>query len=164
MLLRAAYMPDPRIGTVEALDRTRRMHARVISWISLGTIRLSIIHGRAAGRTSMSRVHRKISRRIRRCSIRLIRSKGTRFLARAKDPVFSPWKGRRAVKSFQAKHRATQIADLRNIAKHCDGPHFRDMAMLQLNDIFEKAGAASFEWRSAARKEFWTERAPAREA
>jgi hypothetical protein len=61
---------------------------------------------------------------------------------------------------FQPNMRAAHLAQLANIAKHCDGVRC-DMAMLQLNDIFEKGWAHLLGNIPQPAKEFWTE---AREA
>jgi len=55
---------------------------------------------------------------------------------------------------FQPTMRAAHLAQLANIAKHCDGVRC-DMAMLQLNDIFEKGWAHLLGNIPKPAKEFW---------
>ncbi len=60
----------------------------------------------------------------------------TLYLARGKDPYFSPWTDTVQLNHFNPAMRSALLAELQKIAGHCDGVRC-DMAMLVLNDIFD---------------------------
>ena len=64
----------------------------------------------------------------------------SRDLALARDPYFHL--GQTVQLNHFSAQMAAQLAELRNIASHCDGVRC-DMAMLQLNDIFRSTGVGS---------------------
>jgi hypothetical protein len=80
---------------------------------------------------------------------------GSRWLARGKDPYFPPW-----TDTVQLDHRrlATRVAMTRllhSIAARCDGVRC-DMAMLVLNDVFDKTWERFPVSVPAPVSEFWT--------
>jgi glycosidase len=81
---------------------------------------------------------------------------GALFVALAKDPYYPPWQDVAQLNHFNPRLRAAQIADLRTIANHCDGIRC-DMAMLQLNDIFNAGWRHLLGDTPTPEKEFWTE-------
>ena len=81
---------------------------------------------------------------------------GPRYIALAKDPYYPPWKDVAQLNHFHPWGRAAQITELRTIAAHCDGVRC-DMAMLLLNDIFEKGWRPLLGAMPQPKKEFWTE-------
>ena len=59
------------------------------------------------------------------------------FIAHGRDPYFPPWTDTAQLNFFRTDTRQALIAELRNIARQCDGVRC-DMAMLVLNDVFSK--------------------------
>ena len=78
------------------------------------------------------------------------------YIALAKDPYFPPWQDVAQLNHFNPGLRAAQLKDLRTIAAHCDGIRC-DMAMLQLNDIFNSNWRHLLGDTPTPEKEFWTE-------
>lgn len=64
-------------------------------------------------------------------------NQGTFFAARGKDPFFPPWPDTAQLNFFKPDMRSALLAEIRSIAKHCDGLRC-DMAMLVLNDVFRE--------------------------
>ncbi|MGC2421653.1 MAG: hypothetical protein WA405_08400 [Candidatus Acidiferrales bacterium] len=83
-------------------------------------------------------------------------SAGTAYIALGRDPYFPPWKDTAQLNYFEPQLRAAQIAELRCIAKHCDGVRC-DMAMLQLNDIFAKIWTPLLRGAEPPKTEFWAD-------
>jgi hypothetical protein len=155
----AQYQPDPRIGTWDALDRTREiLHARGMSLF------LDFVGNHTALDHPWTRAHPEFYVQGSQQDFdkdpslfyRADTSAGTRFLARAKDPYFPPWADVAQLNHFHPGMRAAHLGDLSNIAKHCDGVRC-DMAMLQLNDIFENGWGHLFHDIPPPATEFWTE-------
>ena len=59
------------------------------------------------------------------------------FVACGRDPYFAPWTDVAQLNYFNPDARAALTATVAEIAQHCDGVRC-DMAMLVLNDIFER--------------------------
>jgi hypothetical protein len=151
------YQPDPRIGDWAALDATRaKLHARglrllldfVPNHVALDHPWVLehpeyFIQGSAddfAGDSSSF--------------YRAETYSGTRFIARAKDPYFPPWRDVAQLNHFHPPMRAALLDVLREVAKHCDG--FRcDMAMLVLNDIFAQTWSNHLAGSAPPTREFW---------
>ncbi len=153
------YVPDPRIGTWDALDRVReKLHARKMALF------LDFVGNHTALDHPWVREHPEFyvqgSKQDFEKNTSLFfqtnTTQGTRYIALAKDPYFPPWKDVAQLNHFQPDMRAAHLAQLSNIAKHCDGVRC-DMAMLQLNDIFEKGWAPLLGNIPRPAKEFWTE-------
>lgn len=83
---------------------------------------------------------------------------GENVFAHGRDPYFPPWRDVVQVNAFNADFRTASVETVNAIAAQCDGIRC-DMAMLLLNDIFEKTWGA----RSGGRPdtEFWSELIPA---
>ena len=88
---------------------------------------------------------------------------GPRWLAHGKDPYFPAWVDTLQLDHRRADTRAAVIEELRSVANRCDGVRC-DMAMLLLNDVFERNWTAYPTETPRATNEFWPEaiRAPAR--
>jgi hypothetical protein len=92
------------------------------------------------------------------------RQVGRRFFACGRDPFFPPWTDTAQLNYFNPDTRSAAVAVLEDLSAHCDGVRC-DMAMLLLNDVFERV------WRPTLRdawprppEEFWPHaigRAPA---
>lgn len=83
------------------------------------------------------------------------RQVGSRFIACGRDPFFPPWTDTAQLNYFNPDTRSAVVAVLEELSAHCDGVRC-DMAMLLLNDVFERA------WRPVLRdawrqpqQEFW---------
>jgi hypothetical protein len=83
-------------------------------------------------------------------------AQGPQYIALAKDPYFPPWQDVAQLNHFNPALRAAQLTDLRSIAAHCDGIRC-DMAMLQLNAIFDSNWRRLLGNTPPPEKEFWTE-------
>jgi hypothetical protein len=79
-------------------------------------------------------------------------------IARGRDPYFPPWPDVAQLNAFDPNLRAAAAATLHRIADMADGVRC-DMAMLMLNDVFERTWGT----RAGPRPEsdFWTEVIPA---
>jgi len=133
-----AYLPDPHIGSWDALDLVRkRLHSR-----GMALFRDHVGNHTALDHPwtrehpefyvqGMREDYEKNPRDFNPCAT----SGKPYFLARARDPYFPPWRDVAQLNHFHAGMHAAQLSDLRAVALHCDGVRC-DMAMLQLNDIF----------------------------
>jgi len=159
----AQYVPDPRIGTWESLDRVREKLRK------LGmALFLDFVGNHTALDHPWTREHPEYYVRGTQEEFEKNPSsffpidtpKGSYYVALAKDPYFPPWKDEAQLHHFQPAMRAAQLADLRTIANHCDGVRC-DMAMLHLHDIFANIWGTLLPDATPPEKELWTE---AREA
>ncbi len=62
---------------------------------------------------------------------------GGNVFARGRDPYFAPWPDTAQLNAFSPALRGAFVETLNGIAEHCDGVRC-DMAMLMLNDVFER--------------------------
>ena len=76
------------------------------------------------------------------------------FIARGRDPYFAPWADTAQIDYANQDTRAALIQTLSTISEHCDGLRC-DMAMLVLNDIFNKTWAHLLHHRDLPQEEFW---------
>jgi hypothetical protein len=157
------YTPDPRIGTWDTLDRTRdKLHARQVALF------LDFVGNHTALDNPWIYEHPEFYVQGSQQDFDQDPSlffeantvQGRCYIAFGKDPYFPPWTDVAQLNHFRPDMRAAHLAGLRAIAQHCDGVRC-DMAMLQLNDIFEKGWAHLLGNIPLPAKEFWTE---AREA
>ena len=81
-----------------------------------------------------------------------------RILARGRDPYFPPWPDVLQLNAFHSRVRRAAAETLLHIASHCDGVRC-DMAMLVLNDIFEKTWGKRVGIQPLA--DYWSEVIPA---
>lgn len=155
----AQYVPDPRMGTWDDLDRAReQLRARGMHLF------LDFVGNHTALDHPWTREHPEFYVQGAQqdfekdpASFHVAEtSKGTAFLALGKDPYFPPWRDVAQLNHFQMEMRAAQIADLRAIANHCDGVRC-DMAMLQLNDIFLSVWEPLLSGFTPPKSEFWSE-------
>jgi hypothetical protein len=77
-------------------------------------------------------------------------------LACGRDPYFPPWRDTAQINFFEPAARKAVIRTLRKICKYCDGLRC-DMAMLLLNDIFQKVWGAHVDASKRPANEFWAE-------
>lgn len=155
----ARYVPDPRIGSWDALDAVReKLHARGMALF------LDFVGNHTALDHPWTREHPEFYVQSTAAHFqsdpasfyRIETSGGPRFLALARDPYFPPWKDAAQLNHFEPRMRAAQLADLRAIANHCDGVRC-DMAMLQLHDIFERIWGHLLNGARPREQEFWAE-------
>jgi hypothetical protein len=154
----AGYAPDPRIGRWNSLDVAReKLRSRGIALF------LDFVGNHTALDHPWMREHPEFYVQAppeefqRNPSLYYSQStpQGPRFVALAKDPYYPPWQDVAQLNHFNPGLRAAQIADLRTIAAHCDGIRC-DMAMLQLNDIFNANWRHLLGDTPTPEKEFWT--------
>ncbi|MGD0962950.1 MAG: alpha-amylase family glycosyl hydrolase [Candidatus Acidiferrales bacterium] len=155
----AAYVPDPRIGTWDDLDRARqKLRERGIALF------LDFVGNHTALDHPWTREHPEFYVQGTRQDFRADPGsfflaegpQGTFFIALAKDPYFPPWKDVAQLNHFSPEMRAAQIAELRTIASHCDGIRC-DMAMLHLRDIFGGIWGRFLAKAPAPKTEFWAD-------
>jgi glycosidase len=153
------YVPDPRIGTWDSLDRVReKLHARKMALF------LDFVGNHTALDNPWVREHpefyvqgsKQDFERNPSLFFQANTTQGVRYIALAKDPYYPPWKDVAQLNHFQPHMRAAHVAQLATIANRCDGVRC-DMAMLQLNDIFEKGWAHLLGNTPPPASEFWTE-------
>ncbi|HZQ09967.1 MAG TPA: alpha-amylase family glycosyl hydrolase [Anaerolineae bacterium] len=82
---------------------------------------------------------------------------GGQIIANGRDPYFPPWRDVAQLNAFNGGLRAAATKAALDIAAQCDGMRC-DMAMLLLNDIFERTWGARAGARPAA--EYWQEIIP----
>jgi glycosidase len=155
----AEYVPDPRIGTWGDLDGVReKLHARGRALF------LDFVGNHTALDHRWTREHPEFyvqgtPQDYAKDPSSFYRTESEQqplFLALGKDPYFPPWKDTVQLNHFSLPMRAAEIATLRLIARHCDGIRC-DMAMLHLNDIFEKNWCHLLRGTSTPAEEFWVE-------
>ncbi len=155
----ADYVPDPRIGTWGELDSVReKLHARGMALF------LDFVGNHTALDHPWTREHPDFYVQGTQTDFgndpslfyRIETAKQSLFLAHGKDPYFPPWTDTLQLNHFSQPMRAAQLATLRTIAQHCDGVRC-DMAMLHLNDIFEKSWSRFLKGATPPATEFWTE-------
>jgi hypothetical protein len=155
----AGYVPDPRIGSWQGLDAAReKLRSRGIALF------LDFVGNHSALDHPWMREHPEFYVQAspdlfqQNPSLYYTQSmpQGPQYIALAKDPYFPPWQDVAQLNHFNPGLRAAQIADLRTIAAHCDGIRC-DMAMLQLNDIFNTNWRHLLGDTHTPEKEFWTE-------
>jgi glycosidase len=81
---------------------------------------------------------------------------GNRHIAFGKDPYFAGWTDTAQIDYRKKETRIAMIDTLRSIAQKCDGVRC-DMAMLMLNDVFDKTWAHVPKEGQEATGEFWSE-------
>jgi hypothetical protein len=153
------YIPDSRIGTWDSLDRVReKLHARnmalFLDFVGNHTARDNPWVGQHPEfymQGSKQDFERNAS-----LYFQANTKQGPRYIALAKDPYFPPWIDVAQLNHFQPEMRAAHLAELAVIAKHCDGVRC-DMAMLQLNDVFERGWTQLLGNTPRPAREFWTE-------
>ena len=153
------YVPDARIGTWDDLDRAReRLRQRGVALF------LDFVGNHTSVDHLWAREHpefymqgtREDFERDRGSFFEVKTPSGIFYIAYGRDPYFPPWTDTAQVNHFNTELRAAQIAELRNIAKHCDGVRC-DMAMLHLKDIFARIWGHLLGRTKAPDKEFWQE-------
>jgi hypothetical protein len=155
----AAYKPDPRIGTWRDVDSARKkLCARKVGLF------LDFVGNHTALDHRWTRAHPEFYvqgsqedfDRDPGSFYRLESKKRTVFIAVGRDPYFPPWRDTAQLNHFSPEMRAAQLAELRTIAKHCDGVRC-DMAMLQLNDIFQRVWSRFLVNATRPASEFWVD-------
>jgi len=154
-----AYEPDPLIGNWEELDRTRR---------ELNNRRMGLILDFVPNHTGPDHLW------VKRCPEYYIQGSEedyrrgpsgffpikhktrTPYIAKGRDPFFPPWPDTVQLNYFNPKTRSALIRQLKKIAQHCDGVRC-DMAMLVLNEIFERTWGRALKGYQPPEREFWTE-------
>lgn len=153
-----AYEPDERMGGWRGLDSARRaLQSRGIRLL------LDLVPNHTAFDHAWVQAHperyvlgtadddRADPAHFRRVDTAV----GSVLVACARDPFFPPWTDVAQLNYCNPETREAMRAELRTIAAHCDGVRC-DMAMLLLNDVFERT------WRGVLRgtwprqpEEFW---------
>jgi Alpha amylase, catalytic domain len=155
----AQYVPEPRIGTWDSLDEVReRLRSRGIS------VFLDFVGNHTALDHPWTREHPEFYVQGSEAdferdpaSFHKVESlKGPVFLALGKDPYFPAWNDVAQLNHFSPAMRAALIGELRKIGAHSDGVRC-DMAMLQLNEIFERVWNHRLRNVDPPDTEFWAD-------
>jgi hypothetical protein len=155
----AAYEPDHRMGGWAGLDAARReLRARGIAlMLDFVPNHTGFDHPWIAARPERYVLGREDDYRAAPLDFRPVRTAagGTVYVACGRDPHFPPWRDVAQLNYFNSETRSAMRDTLRAIAAHCDGIRC-DMAMLALNDVFERTWQHVLrgEW-SRPRDEFW---------
>jgi hypothetical protein len=154
-----AYVPDPRIGTWDDLDKVRKkLAARGMALF------LDFVGNHTARDHRWVREHpeyyvqgaQRDFEKDPSSFFRVATPKGPAFLALARDPYFPPWTDVVQLNHFSAEMRSAQLDEFRTIAGHCDGVRC-DMAMLLLHDIFRSVWGRFLGNSPAPQLEFWVQ-------
>lgn len=153
-----AYTPDARMGGWPGLDAARReLQARglklVLDFVSNHT---AFDHAWLHAHPERYILGTEDDYRAAPAEFRPVESAaGPVYVACGRDPHFPPWTDVAQLNYGNPETRAAVRDELREIAAHCDGVRC-DMAMLALNDVFERT------WRRLLRddwpglpEEFW---------
>jgi hypothetical protein len=153
----AFYSPEPSIGTWADIDSVREMlHKRNM------TLVLDFVPNHTAPDHPWLQEHPEFYIRGTETefnehpgSFTAIRTgERTLYVARGRDPYFAPWPDTLQLNYFDPELQSALIGELKNIAGHCDGVRC-DMAMLVLNDIFDKTWGWTRDQGPTERPEFW---------
>lgn len=154
-----AYTVDRRIGTWASLDAVReKLHARGMALF------LDFVGNHTAIDHPWTLEHPEFYvqgsaedfQKDPGAYFRVVTEEGDRYIALGRDPYFPPWPDVAQLNYFHPAARAAMLDVIRSIAAHCDGVRC-DMAMLQLNEIFQSVWARQLGNLSAPQKEFWLE-------
>jgi hypothetical protein len=153
-----AYEPDPRIGNWNDIDSARA---------KLGQRKMALFLDFVGNHTALdhpwTREHPEYYVQGTKANLekdptafyQIDSVKGPVYLARGRDPYFPAWDDVAQLNHFSVEMRAAQIAELQKIAAHCDGVRC-DMAMLQLNNIFDGIWRWLLGGTPVPRQEFWS--------
>lgn len=156
-----SYVVDPTVGTMEDIDHTREeLHRRNIGLIlDFVPNHTGIDHPWV---TEHPEYYIQLSetdyQKDENASYPINKEGVTLYLAHGRDPYFPPWTDTAQLNYFNPDTRLALLETLEIISSHCDGLRC-DMAMLVLNDIFNKTWGwtnrnSSFKMPS---EEFWHE-------
>ncbi|WP_447971480.1 alpha-amylase family glycosyl hydrolase [Nitrospira sp. M1] len=154
-----AYRPDPELGTWDQLDYVlEKLHQRGMQLI------LDFVPNHTAVDHEWVRLHPEYYIQGTAKTLEAspddfftIRVNGrTLNLAHGKDPYFPAWTDTAQLNYFYEATRTALIEELKTIAQHCDGVRC-DMAMLMLNEVFQKTWSDCLEIEGTPAIEFWTE-------
>jgi len=155
------YEPDPRVGSWQDIDQARSQMHRLSMGLILdfipnhtGPDHLWVTEHPEYYVQGSNRDYQKNP-----AAFFPLRHQGQMlYLAKGKDPYYLPWSDTVQLNYFNPATRAANLEEMGRIAGHCDG--FRcDMAMLMLNDIFQKTWGWANKNPAYAPPghEFWTE-------
>jgi hypothetical protein len=153
------YEPEPRIGSWKDVDIARaKLHQRKMALV------LDFVGNHTGLDHPWTREYpeyyvqgtKENYDRDRNSFYKVDSVKGTVYIALGKDPYFPPWDDVAQLNHFSPEMRVAQLAELQRIASHCDGVRC-DMAMLQLNDIFDRIWRPLIGDTKVPATEFWTE-------
>jgi hypothetical protein len=154
-----AYRPDPRIGDWAALDALHeKLHRRGIGLIlDFVPNHLAIDHPWVHDHPDFFiQGSRGDELRDSASFFAAGTISGRKTIAYGKDPYFPAWRDVAQLNHFDHGLRAALLAQLHQIARLCDGVRC-DMAMLDLNDIFQKTWAARLAGAPPLPTEFWAD-------
>jgi hypothetical protein len=154
-----AYEPDERMGGWTGLDAARReLRARGIGlMLDFVPNHTAFDHAWIASHPERYVLGDEDDYRAAPADFRRIeRAGGAVYVACGRDPYFPPWRDVAQLNYFNPDTRAAMLAAVREIAGHCDGVRC-DMAMLVLNDVFERTWGHLLRGRwPAPADDFWS--------
>ena len=141
-----AYEPDARMGGWSGLDAARaQLHRRGVG------LMLDFVPNHTAFDHPWTSAHPECYVLGTEADARHVpadfRRVGDSIIACARDPYFPPWRDVAQLNVFNPDTREAMMREVRTIASHCDGVRC-DMAMLVLNDVFERT------WRHLLRDQW----------
>jgi hypothetical protein len=151
------YEPDPRIGSWKDVDAAREQLRRR----GIGLL-LDFVPNHTALDHPWMQEHPEYYVQGTEADLRreprafhVVENDGsTRLIARGRDPFFAPWRDTSQLNYFCPELRAEMIAVLRTIAEHADGVRC-DMAMLVLNQVFQRTWGGLLGKQKPPETEFW---------
>jgi hypothetical protein len=149
----SAYEPDPRFGGWDGLDAARaELNRRGIRLV------LDFVPNHTAFDHPWTAAHPERyvqgSPEDERDAPADFRRVGDAIIACGRDPFFPPWRDVAQLNYFNPETRRAMIGQLREIASHCDGVRC-DMAMLLLNEVFERTWRHLLRDSRMPQDEFW---------
>ena len=153
------YEPDPRIGSWDDVDlvRTKLRERKMALFLDFVGNHTALDHPWLRDHPEYYvQGSREDFEKDRSSFGKIDSAKGPVYVAYGKDPYFPAWNDVAQLNHFSPEMRVAQLAELEKIASHCDGVRC-DMAMLQLNAIFEKIWRPQIGDTKAPATEFWTE-------
>jgi glycosidase len=153
------YQPDRRVGSWAGLDYARKqLRARGIGLIlDFVTNHTALDHPWVSAQPEYFIHGGQSDFRKDPSAFFLQETDGEPLLfAHGRDPYFPPWRDALQLDYFQPAARAALIAELQQIASHCDGVRC-DMAMLVLNAVFARTWSSLLDTRQPPPHEFWSE-------
>jgi hypothetical protein len=154
-----SYTPDPRFGNWKSLDLVRSKLAKrgVALFLDFVGNHTALDHAWISEHPEyyIQGTERDFEREPQSFH-RVATSQGVKFVALGRDPYFPAWRDVAQLNHFHPGGREAQLETLRTIAGHCDGVRC-DMAMLLLNDVFERIWKPYLNETRPPEREFWKE-------
>jgi len=151
-----SYVIDPSIGTGEELRNLRSLLKELGMGLILDFVPNHVAIDHPWTSEAPERFIQGTEEDARREPGLFSHTDSGRVIAHGRDPFFPAWTDTAQINIFSPKARRALIDELKNIAQYADGVRC-DMAMLVLNNIFEKTWAKYLGDYIRLDKEFWAD-------